>query len=152
VKRRTDEADGADELLRRLLGDLPARRAPATLESRVLQELQRRALPWRARGFRCWPLPARCAFVALCGALVGITFPAAEWMLAAARALPFAHPPMAVLAAAGELPALLTRMVPPPWLYGVMFTGGLLYAALFGLGAIAYRTLYRLPATWGDCP
>jgi hypothetical protein len=51
---------------------------------------------------------------------------------------------------ARELNAALVRVVPLEWLYGAMAGGAILYAALFGLGAAAYRTLYLNPSSAGD--
>jgi hypothetical protein len=52
--------------------------------------------------------------------------------------------------AAREFEAALVRAVPPDWLYGAMAAGAVLYAALFGLGAAAYRTLYLDSHSAGD--
>ena len=43
----------------------PLRRAPATLEARVLAQLalQHAPIPWWCRGFTHWPLTARVAFL-----------------------------------------------------------------------------------------
>jgi hypothetical protein len=41
--------------------------------------------------------------------------------------------------------ALLAGAIPAAWLYGSLTAGALLYAALFGLGAAAYRILYLKP-------
>ena len=42
----------------------------------------------------------------------------------------------------GSMAALVSRLVPPLWIYLALTVGALLYTALFGLGAFAYRTLY----------
>ena len=64
------------------------------------------------------------------------------------------HPVRADVVAAtawvGEFSALLVRVIPPAWLYGVFAAGAMLYAVLFGLGAAAYRTLYLRPSLAGD--
>jgi hypothetical protein len=36
----------------------------------------------------------------------------------------------------------VVHAVPPMWLYGTAAFGFALYAVLFGLGTVAYRTLY----------
>ena len=56
--------DQTDEKLERLVGqvlrDQPLRRAPASLEARVLGELAARArLPWWRRGITTWPVAVR---------------------------------------------------------------------------------------------
>ena len=64
-----------ERLVDRALHDLPLRRAPHTLESRVFAELERRAaLPWWRRSFAHWPLPARSAFLVICIALIAFAF------------------------------------------------------------------------------
>jgi len=45
---------------------------------------------------------------------------------------------------AGELASLM-RIVPPDWVYEGLAASVVLYAALFGLGIAAYRTLYLDP-------
>src|SRR5271154_459213 len=73
--------DRLERLLDSALRGLPARRAPGTLESRVLGELARRASqPWWRRSFGHWPTPARAGFVATCVALVGIVLLSGTWM------------------------------------------------------------------------
>jgi len=148
-----------DRLLDQVLRDLPLRQAPATLELRVFRELERRAaLPWWHRGFTSWPLAARAAFVALCSGIIGFTFLAGPWATAGARILNGAgaltmswiQPVVAAMAWASEFSALLVRVFPPAWLYGGLAAGAMLYAALFGLGAAAYRTLYLRPSAVGD--
>lgn len=145
-----------EQLLDQVLRELPLRHAPATLEARVFRELERRAArPWWYRGFTAWPLATRAAFVALCGAIIGFSFLEGSWVTAGARilngagalALSWIHPAVAATAWAGEFSALLVRVVPSTWLYGVFAAGAMLYAALFGLGAAAYRTLYLRSST-----
>jgi hypothetical protein len=38
--------------------------------------------------------------------------------------------------------SFLIHAIPPLWLYGAAAFGFVLYALLFGLGTVAYRTLY----------
>jgi uncharacterized protein YggT (Ycf19 family) len=135
------------------------RRAPATLESRVFAELQRRAaLPWWRSSFANWPAMARVAFVLICASLVvamllgGISafvevrsFGEIEALL-----LSWTQPLTAVLSSAGGLTALLVRVIPPFWLYGGLAFGVLMYVLLFGLGAAAYCTLYLRPMVAGE--
>jgi hypothetical protein len=142
-----------------LLRALPARRAPASLEARVLRELERRgALPWWRRGFAHWPLAARAAFVVICVAIIGFTLLDGSWAGTGSRALSALGSgsgwtrPATALAWTVDWAALLLQVVPPIWLYGAMAAGALLYAALFGLGAAAYRSLYRQPSPAGHYP
>jgi hypothetical protein len=139
------------QVLGRVLSDLPMRRAPAALESRVLTALQHRS------GFAHWPPAARIAFVALCCALIGWTVFGGAWPEAASsRVLAsvsgwstlWAQPLVATTASAFGLAAWLERMIPPLWIDGVIGAAALLYAVLFGLAAAAYH-LYRPPSTTG---
>lgn len=130
------------------LRDLPARRAPHTLSTRVLAAIQQRAArPWWRKSFAHWPLPARGGFVTASLALmagflwllsgvdavqlIGRAFSQSEWFGAAA----------AVVSAIVDFFAIVVRTIQPPWLYaGVAFLATV-YAVLFGLGATVYRTL-----------
>jgi hypothetical protein len=136
----------AEELLDRTVRELPVRRAPATLESRVLGELQRRAaLPWWRRSFAHWPLLARAVFVAICGASIRLAFLGGTTAAAGINSLSWAHQ-IGTLAASGRnLAALLAHTTPPAWTYEGIAVCAVLYAILFGLGAAAYRMLYLQP-------
>ena len=145
---------GSEQLLGRLLRNLPLRSAPVTLESRVFSELQRRAaLPWWHRGFTSWSLATRAAFVAVCSAIIAFTV-LGSWAIAGVRtlndvgalAMLWTQPAIATIASAGEFAALLVRVIPEAWLYGALAVGATLYGVLFGLGAAAYRSLYLQPS------
>jgi hypothetical protein len=142
------------QLFDRALQELPLRRAPARLESRVIGELERRAaLPWWRRSFAYWPLPARAAFLGICGALISLAFVGGDTAVArlhslhdsGALSLSWAHPVGVLVGSAGNLAALFTRTVPPAWLYGGIAVCAVLYAVLFGLGAAVYNMLYLRP-------
>jgi hypothetical protein len=143
----TNESDEVlERLLDRTLHELPLRRAPLTLESRVFGELERRAaLPWWRRSFVHWPLLARAAFLVICGALVNLAFLGGATVVAGVRSLSWAREIGGLLASAGNLAALLGRMAPPSWAYEAIAVCAVLYAVLFGLGAAVYRTLYLQP-------
>jgi hypothetical protein len=153
-----DKEQGLERAVDQALKGLPLRRAPSTLESRVINELQRRAaLPWWRVSFAHWPAAPRVAFVITCIALVAATILGGVSAFVgvgslnemAALALSWAHPFLAVLSSAGGVTALLVHIIPPLWLYGGMALGIVLYVALFGLGAAAYRTLYLQPSSVG---
>ncbi len=153
--------DEAELALNRVLRNLPLRHAPATLESRVLEQLERLGtLPWWRRGFAHWPRTARAAFVAICCAVIGLTVLDGSWLIGGARiigeigglSVSWAYPTIAVFSSAAEVAALLLRAIPLPWLYGSLAACALLYAALFGLGAAAYRSLYLQSPAAGDLP
>lgn len=148
----TNEPDEAlERLVDRTLRDLPLRRAPLTLESRVFGELQRRAaLSWWRRSFAHWPLLARTAFLVACGALVSLAFVSGAPAIAGVRSLPWARDVGNLMVSAASLAAMLANVAPPTWLDEGIALCAVLYAILFGLGATTYRTLY-LHSMADDC-
>jgi hypothetical protein len=155
-------ANTPDERLERLvdraLQELPLRRAPGTLESRVLTELERRAaLPWWRRSFAHWPLPARAGFLVICIALIGLAFVCGATAMDSLRtlhdsgalSLAWAREAVVLMTSAGNLLTSLWRAVPPAWAYAGLAVCAALYAVLFGLGAAAYRTFYLEPQNGG---
>jgi hypothetical protein len=128
---------------------LPARRAPATLESRVLDTLARRApLPWWRRGFGEWPAAARVAFGVTSVALVVLTVLAAAAANAnlgsASHAIstPVLHDASVFFVITRTLSVSLASILSSSWVLGYLIAGAVLYAALFGLAIAGYRTLY----------
>jgi len=149
-----ESPDELERLLDRTLHALPLRRAPPTLEARVYGELSRRAaLPWWRRSFAHWPHPARAAFLVTCGALMMLAFVGGDAAVERARSLHdsgalsliWVHQAAGLVGSAVNLASLVTRAVPAAWIYLGIAVGALLYAALFGLGAAVYRTLYLQP-------
>jgi hypothetical protein len=161
VSKPSEGEQRLERLLNRTLRELPLRRAPLTLESRVLAELQRRAaLPWWRHSFARWPRIAQGAFTLLCAALVGLAFPVGAWVVAGlgsvhesrVLSMPWARQTLAVMGAAGDLSASLARALPPAWVYDGLALSAVLYAALFGLAIAAYRTLSLNSSTAGELP
>lgn len=139
-----EDDDALEHLLNRTLSELPLRRAPQTLESRVMGELERRAaLSWWRRSFAHWPLAARAAFLVICGAAAVASVRSLHE--SGALSLSWARQTETFVSSAANLAALLARSVPPAWAYEGIAVGAVLYAALFGLGAAVYRTLYLQP-------
>jgi hypothetical protein len=139
----SDIHDPLERLLDGALRDLPLRRAPPALESRVVLELQRRAaLPWWRRSFGHWPVPARAAFFAMCMTLGWAAFVGGALAVAGVNSLSWARRIAMVMGSAGNLATSLAHIVPPQWLYDGIAVGAVLYAVLFGLGAAVYRALY----------
>lgn len=146
-----DDHDALERLISRTLCELPPRRAPSTLESRVRNELARRAaLPWWHRHLAQWPLFARAGFFVTCAAAIWFAFFAGNWLNAAVTSLNAAGAPAAswvrnaaaTFLTLGELASALARAVPQSWLLSGLALIAALYVVLFGLGAVAYRTLY----------
>ena len=138
-----------ERLVDQTLRDLPPRRAPRSLETRVLAAIAARAaLPWWRKSFTYWPQPARIGFVGVSLAIVAAHF----WVLTgldvsalgAAIAAKFSW--LGAVATLGatirEFCQVVLRSIPPIWLYGGLALVASSYAARFGLGATAYRALY----------
>lgn len=143
-----------ERLVDRALRALPPRPAPASLEGRVGAALARRtALPWWRRGWSYWPASVRLAAGAGFAAAAAAT-------VAAPSLLPMGLGSRLVAVLPAEALGLISRLGPilgwvvdfgsrllaslPTFvLPGVLALVVGLYAALFGLGATAYRTLVR---------
>jgi hypothetical protein len=142
-----------EKFIHQTLRALPARRAPLSLESRVRAALEARAaLPWWKQSFAQWPVPARVAFFIGSAGIAKLALMAIVWMMAGfdgaqltsafSTQFGWIQTVSAVFAGVGNFCATLCRSIPPLWLYGGLAFVGLMYAALFGLGAAAYRMLY----------
>jgi hypothetical protein len=137
------DQDQLEQLVTRALQDQPLRRAPDALERRVLAQLESGAAvaPWR-RGFAHWPMAARLAFLAASVGVVKLALMLATWL-----STPLATPRPSV-----ELPSQMewlqtlfvavgsiARTVPSLWVHAGIALLVLMYVALFGIGASAYR-------------
>jgi hypothetical protein len=142
-----------ERAIHQTLRSLPPRRAPRTLELRVFAELERRAaLPWWRQSFAHWPLAARAVFLVASAGLVKLTLMATVWVMGGLDSAAFTeaistqfawvHTARSMVNGIGDFCAILFRSIPPLWLYGTAAFVAAMYAALFGLGATAYRTLY----------
>lgn len=142
-----------EKLIHQTLRSLPERRAPRTLESRVMAAIEARAaLPWWKQSFSRWPIAARCVFLLLSGGFVKLALMAAVWVMAGFDSAQLATAFTTqfgwigrlgdVVLNLGQLAGLVFRSIPPLWLYGAVAIIGALYASLFGLGAAAYRFFY----------
>lgn len=145
-----------EQLVHRALRELPARRAPRALEARVLAELSRRAaLPWWRKSFVHWPVPARAVFLLASVAVVKLVLMATVWAAAGFDAAQvqsaFAQPvawwgsAQVLVNATTSFCEVMLRSIPPLWLYGGLAFIATMYAALFGLGAAAYKLLRAQP-------
>lgn len=140
-----------EKLIHQTLRNLPERRAPRSLEQRVLAAIEnRRALPWWKRSFVEWPIAARSVFllfsVAAVAVMIGagmmLTFEVPDFSQLLARPLAVVDALRTALSTLVGFCALVVRNIPPVWLYGGLACLAGLYVTLFGLGATAYRTLY----------
>ena len=141
-----------DEILRKQ----PLRRAPPGFEAHVLRRLaQQAARPWWLQGFNRWPKAAQLPFLPLAVCFVPLLFRAAGALgalLQSARdsaPLGAAQSMASTLGSLGHaaqvLGSLVMREIPAVWVYGGVGLAALLYAALFGLSAAAFRSLVLTP-------
>lgn len=136
-----------EQFIDRTLHSLPERRAPGTLEHRVLAAIaERQALPWWHRSFSLWPKPAKLAFIGTS------LFTAAVLTLLESSGIQVLrnafhnlealfHPFSTVANALGSSGQSFVQGIPTLWIYGSLAVIGVLYAALFGIGTAAYKTL-----------
>lgn len=152
--------DPSDQKLERLvshvLRDQPPRRAPASLEARVLGELAARAgLPWWRRGVASWPSSVRIPILVGCAVCVPLVWILSLWLaghLVSLATHPDIAEPIATLWATGHavaslntIAALIVRSIPREWLVGGMIATAALYAVLFALAAAGYWLLCPRP-------
>ena len=157
MKPSPESEKNLERFIHSALRDLPPRRAPRSLESRVFAALERRAaLPWWRQNFAHWPVAARVAFLVASAGLVKLVLMAIVWAMAGLDSAQFASavtPQFAWFQAVTDIAGAFTntfintcgailRSIPLLWLYVGAAAIAALYAALFGLGAAAYRTLY----------
>jgi hypothetical protein len=150
----------ADELqLEKFIGSVlrqqPLRPAPATLEARVLRELELRCTKAWQMGFSRWPWTARVLCLPVGAALVWLSFFTTARLLSLWQAVQVSAPANAAQSgwrwfeglgqALQTLGNLVTHAVPQWLLYGGAGAALLMYAAFFGLGAAAFRTLFVSP-------
>lgn len=154
MKKKMNEKE-LERFIHATLRSLPDRRAPGTLEARVLAAVERQAMvPWWHKGWAYWPAAVRAAFLAVATVVSGGMLVAAFAMFAGvdtsavvAEARARFAGVLAMFAIAGWMTDLLRSVVaaiPPLWLYGSLAIVAALYASLFGLGAVAYRTFFRI--------
>ncbi len=147
-------AEQLEQFIHRELRALPPRRAPHTLESRVLAAIEHQAaVAWYHKSWTYWPATVKAAFLAVGTGVSGAAIAAFYLMsqgadtstLSAAVGERFAgaaalfHVCRWIVSYTSETIA----NIPPLWLYGGLAFVAAMYAAFFGLGAAAYRTLYR---------
>jgi hypothetical protein len=151
---RVQSTENLEQFVHRELRSLPLRKAPASLESRVLAAIERQAaVAWYHKSWSYWPAAVRAAFLGVATSIAGIAMAAfylfgqgaeANAMSAAASErlggfMALFHVFRWMTSYASETIA----SIPPLWLYGGLAFVAALYATFFGLGAAAYRTLYR---------
>jgi hypothetical protein len=143
-----------ESLVHRSLSEIPDRRAPRTLEGRVLAELHRRAsLPWWRKSYAHWPAFARGAFFVVsagfAAAVVAVLFNLirgagmAEMGGAVSQRLGSLALAQSLWNLAWQTGETILRSIPPLWLYGSLALLALCYATVVGVGATAYRVFIQ---------
>jgi hypothetical protein len=143
-----------EQFIHQQLRGLPTRKAPRSLESRVMSAIEHQAtIAWYHKSWSYWPAAIRAAFLAVATGAAGMGVTAFYLMAQGVDA-------SAVASEAGSHFEWVSRLVgagawivnfinymissiPSVWLYSGLATVAALYAAFFGLGAAAYRALYR---------
>jgi hypothetical protein len=148
----THDPEKLEAAIHRALRSVPDRKAPASLQTRVFAELNRRAaLPWWRKSFAYWPVAIRVAFfvgTALAAALVVSGLIALLRNTGASQDLAGVEQRFAWLGVARDYVASVEvnvrhviALIPPLWLYGAIGTVLLCYASLAAIGAATYRAL-----------
>jgi hypothetical protein len=143
-----------EQKIHTVLREQPLRRAPMSLEARVLGEIARRqALPWWHQSYAYWPNPVKLSFLVLATGIAGafLLFSMQLLGVLSGEALrQFFEPAFGAantLRAAGSaLAGLITPVVPEvssTYLYAGLAVLGGAYAVMLGLGATAYRVLWQ---------
>jgi len=147
----SNDPEKLESFVDQLVRSQPLRRAPVSLEARVLAQLslQHTPMPWWRKGFTQWPLAARVAFLIASYGFVRLSIAGVMSIIAfvgsrevAGAAISWVHLGVEALSATASMCSLILRTIHPSWLYGMAACGVALYALLFGLGTVAYRTLY----------
>lgn len=143
-----------EHLIHSTLRSLPHRRAPGTLEARVLAGVERRAtIAWYHKSWSYWPAGVRAAFLAL-GTAVASAAVIGFYLFSQGAAADAVVQEVATgfgwinrMVGAGtwtvNLAQHLVADIPPLWFYGGLAFIAAMYATFVGLGATAYRYLYR---------
>jgi hypothetical protein len=145
-----------EQFIGSVLRQQPLRRAPATLEARVLSALESQAVqPAWQLGFSRWPWAARILCLPVGAALVWLSFLTTARLVSLGQALSRSAPASAAESgwrwfeslglALQALGNLVSHAIPQWLLYGGAGVALLMYAAFFGLGAAAFRTLLTSP-------
>jgi len=151
---RTESAEQLEHLVHRELRALPLRPAPRSLENRVLAEIERRAtVAWYHKSWSYWPVAVRAAFLVLGTGFAAAAIVVFYKLSQGAAAETVMHDVgtgfgwlTRIVAAVGwtfNFFQQLVAAIPPLWLYGGLAFIGSLYAIFVGVGAAAYRYLYR---------
>ncbi|MDB4473611.1 hypothetical protein N9023_01270 [Opitutaceae bacterium] len=143
-----------EQKIHAVLREQPARRAPMSLEQRVLGEIARRqALPWWQRSFVYWPNSVRLTFLVVATGIAGavLLFSMQLLGLVSADSITQLAEPVrgawnTLRVAGSTIGGLVAPTMPElnaKYLYAGLAVVGGAYAVMLGLGATAYRVLWQ---------
>jgi hypothetical protein len=145
----TDGREKLERLIDGLARSQPVRRAPISLQARVLQQIasQQLELPWWRKGFAHWPQVVRVLFLIASYGFIRLALAGVMSVVDFVRSTDVGgvetlHRTGEAVSATVSLGSLVLHAIPPMWLYSGAAFGFALYAVLFGLSTFAYRTLY----------
>jgi hypothetical protein len=139
-----------ERLIHGVLREQPLLSAPASLEARVLEALERHSLPWWRAGFAQWPLGAKAAMFAALVLVSKVTLDVVMWLFSNPTPVSYtventisrAKTTASLFTSLLEVGRFLLDVIPAHWItLALVFAAGM-YITLFVLGATAYRTLY----------
>jgi hypothetical protein len=143
-----------EQKIHAVLRQQPTRRAPMSLEARVMGEITRRqALPWWHKSFAYWPGSVRVAFMVVATGLVAAAVLGSMQLagVISGQALMTVFRPVQdavlTLKSAGLAIGGAVKSVVPgfsqTWLYVALGVIGAAYTIMFGIGATAYRVFWQ---------
>jgi len=135
-----ESVDALAELVDRWLREQPLRRAPDSLQTRVMAAIEHRERRSWQQGFHRWPLVARVAFIALSAGVAKLAVDGSMLLLSSMGT--FSVPRLPLATALLEAVLAVSRHLPQLWLYGGLALSILVYGGLFGISTAVYRTLY----------
>jgi len=151
MKHDTQTEQRLERAVDKLCKQLPDRKAPADLYSRVMREVQlRKALPWWRKSFLHWPVAMQGLFVTAalitakgvlmisdwCG--VHVFTPAAS----VTQSSSVVQGASTLMSVSNQVSSQIAHMVPSSWMYGAALLVAMFYLVLFGIGVTTYKTLY----------
>jgi hypothetical protein len=129
------------DLIGEAVHDISQRSAPASLERRVLAELERRAsAPWWRKDFVHWPVAARLLFVIASAGLIRLVIAAPAWLQRSS--LVDMPPEISWIQTTTHAISLVAEHLPSLLVYGGAALVVTLYVTFFGISAIAYRSVF----------
>jgi hypothetical protein len=143
-----------EQKIHAVLRDQPPRRAPMSLEARVLGEIARRqALPWWHKSFAYWPNPVRIGFMVVATGLVAMAVLGSmqlagvvSWQTVSTLFRPVVDAVATLRSAGVAIGSIGKTMLPgfsSQWPYVALGVIGAAYAMMFGIGATAYRVFWQ---------